>query len=112
MDANLTLLRDPVTWFRTRRLTRAARAAKRKAQDAVGGVARRFATTERRAVLYYALAPSVFGREQRAVIAGKEAYFKDRASGRQRYLVRRNTHMLEKGLSMRPRRDVFAVEYI
>jgi nitroreductase len=46
------------------------------------------------------------------VAAGRRQYLNASSGGQQRYLLRRNVHMLEKGLSMRPRRDVFATEYI
>ena len=62
--------------------------------------------------LYYGTIASAFSREHAAVLAGKIEYEDRHASGQQRYLLRRNVHMLEKGLSMRPRRDVFALEYI
>jgi nitroreductase len=52
-------------------------------------------------------------REMRAVAAGKAA-FTSRTGGQLRadYVLRRNTHRLEKGLISRPRRQVFATEYI
>lgn len=56
---------------------------------------------------------SSFKREQRAVLYGRLMYEKDvkEAKGNE-YLLRRNTHRLEKGLIMRPRRPVFARDYI
>jgi nitroreductase len=48
-------------------------------------------------------------REHRAVRAGHAAFSKDDA---RRYLLRRNIHMIEKGLTMRPRRATFAADYI
>jgi len=71
-----------------------------------------FTRSERLASLYYLLVPDAFGREHRAVLAGRRRYTAELEDGRQRYLLRRNVHMLEKGLSMSPRRDVFAVDYI
>jgi len=68
--------------------------------------------SEKLSGLYFALFPGIFGRETRAVLAGKREYFKRVDAGTQRYLLRRNVHMLEKGLSMRPRRGVFATAYI
>lgn len=56
---------------------------------------------------------SLFGREQRAVLAGMVRYAQDRATPAESVAVlRRNTHRLEKGLLMRPRRPVFALDYI
>lgn len=60
--------------------------------------------------LYYAFLSTAFWREMRAVLAGRARYVRlGRASP---YLLVRNVHRLEKGLLMRPRRDVFALEYI
>lgn len=56
-----------------------------------------------------------FRREHAAVLAGRYKYMLDAGQGRDQaaaFKLRRNTHRLEKGLIMRPRRDVFAVEYI
>jgi nitroreductase len=69
-------------------------------------------TSETLSGLYFALVPGVFGRETKAVLAGKREYFRRADARDQRYLLRRNVHMLEKGLSMRPRRGVFATAYI
>ena len=56
---------------------------------------------------------SQFDREQRAVLAGRNAYDQQQGIGLQSSaLLRRNTHRIEKGLSMSPRRAVFAQEYI
>jgi len=68
--------------------------------------------SEALACAYYGARPDLFGREHRAVLAGKQRYRRLHAEGSQRYLLRRNVHMLEKGLSMRPRRDTFALGYI
>ena len=61
------------------------------------------------ASIYYTLFSRKFGREQKAVLAGKVAYEKSlRNIGETSVLLRRNIHKLEKGLIMQPRRDVFA----
>lgn len=62
--------------------------------------------------LYAALiAPWGYIREIRAVSAGQFLFF--RASpGPHSPLLRRNIHRLEKGLSMQPRAQIFATEYI
>jgi nitroreductase len=63
--------------------------------------------------LHYAVASRVFDREHRAVVVGRRKYAAmERRLGEHSYLLRRNIHMLEKGLVMRPRRPVFAVDYI
>jgi len=54
-----------------------------------------------------------FMREQRAVLYGKKRYYQNLARHTaSRVELRRNIHRLEKGLIMRPRRDVFAGNYI
>lgn len=65
--------------------------------------------------LYYAFFSRAFAREQQAVLYGRMRYnenleYQDTAD--ELSLLRRNTHRLEKGLLMRPRRDVFALSYI
>ncbi|MDQ8204659.1 nitroreductase family protein [Pelagicoccus sp. SDUM812003] len=63
--------------------------------------------------LYYALGSSAFSREQQTTLAGKLVYQQSLASASASvYGLRRNVHRLEKGLIMRPRRKVFAVDYI
>lgn len=62
--------------------------------------------------IYYAI-DSAFSNEHNAVIKGKLAYHKSRKDiGSSCALLRRNTHRLEKGLIMRPRRSVFAEGFI
>lgn len=55
------------------------------------------------------LVSSAMVREARAVRAGHGLFERD---SHRIYTVRRNIHMLEKGLVMRPRRDTFALDYI
>jgi nitroreductase len=65
--------------------------------------------------LYYTVLSRAFAREQQAVLYGRAKY---RENARRQEeadefsLLRRNTHRLEKGLLMQPRRDVFALGYI
>lgn len=62
--------------------------------------------------LYHLLNGS-FYREQRAILCGRAAYHELEAERREpRHRVIRNVHRLEKGLSMRDRRPVFAEGYI
>lgn len=61
------------------------------------------------ASIYYTFFSRNFGREQKAVLAGKLAYEQSlKEIGETSVLLRRNIHKLEKGLIMQPRRDVFA----
>ena len=64
--------------------------------------------------LYYA-ATGTFRREHRAVLLGKLRHLDDMqatAAKGGEYTLRRNTHRLEKGLISRPRRSIFARDYI
>lgn len=63
--------------------------------------------------LYYFLFSNKFKREQHAVLSGKIKHLNELNNDRSNiYTLIRNTHRLEKGLLMRPRRDVFALDYI
>ncbi|MGE3998976.1 MAG: nitroreductase family protein [Planctomycetaceae bacterium] len=63
--------------------------------------------------IYYGVWNDAFGREQQAVLCGRHQYSRDVQNPlTTSALLRRNCHRLEKGLLMRPRRDVFAAEYI
>ena len=74
---------------------------------------RRLSTSERLSTLHYALRSKAFRREHKGVTYGKRIYNEQLAGQKaNRYLLRRNTHRLEKGLLMRPRRDVFASKFI
>ncbi len=62
---------------------------------------------------YYLFVSRSFWRENRAVAAGLTAYHREmRRTGSTIYLLRRNIHRIEKGLIMKARREVFAVDYI
>ena len=64
--------------------------------------------------LFYCFS-SAFRREHRAVLWGRLKHLEQLSSGREAgacYGLRRNIHRLEKGLISRPRREVFAREYI
>ncbi len=67
----------------------------------------------RLASLYYVVSPA-FQREHRAVLAGRLRHLTGQAGAAEtgRFTLRRNIHRIEKGLIMRPRRDVFAAAYI
>lgn len=63
--------------------------------------------------VYYAFCSSAFRREQQAFLQGQQAYEQQLNSPEPGFaLLRRNIHRLEKGLTMRPQRGVFAREYI
>ena len=63
--------------------------------------------------VYYTFCSGSFRREHQGVVRGRLQYMKDAKDPlATQYLLRRNTHRLEKGLLMRPRRDVFALDYI
>lgn len=55
---------------------------------------------------------TALGRERRYVRRGIRAYARSVGSGTDSYLLRRNVHRIEKGLTMRPVRNQFATNYI
>lgn len=62
---------------------------------------------------YYLVAFLTFNREQAAVLRGRRDYYRNKHRFRASHVeLRRNIHRLEKGLIMRPRRDVFARDYV
>ena len=64
--------------------------------------------------LYYCLSRD-FEREHHAVVVGRRRYYQSVGGASDLahvYRLRRNTHRLEKGLISRPRREVFARDYI
>ncbi|MBS1691336.1 MAG: nitroreductase family protein [Actinobacteria bacterium] len=69
--------------------------------------ARRYAWRQR-----HRLAGTALGRERRYVRRGIRAYEHSVGSGSDVYLLRRNVHRIEKGLTMRPVRQQFAGGYI
>lgn len=63
--------------------------------------------------MYYLLFDRSFDREMKAVLAGRVKHQRDSEMLKTNYfLVVRNIHRLEKGLLMRPRRNVFAKDFI
>lgn len=61
----------------------------------------------------YYLIGNEFSNEHQAVLKGRKAYYESlKDIGETCALLRRNTHRLEKGLIMRPRRSVFAEGFI
>src|SRR5690554_6881440 len=67
----------------------------------------------RRLSSFYYFFTSGFANEHQAVLKGRKAYHDSlKKIGDSCALLRRNTHRLEKGLIMRPRRNVFAEGFI
>ncbi|WP_144213712.1 nitroreductase family protein [Shewanella donghaensis] len=65
------------------------------------------------ASVYYAFFSQQFYREHKAVLQGRLAYEDSlKQITESSILLRRNIHRIEKGLIMRPRRDIFAGGYI
>ena len=63
--------------------------------------------------IYYSLFSREFRREQRAFLQGRKAFADNRYLGTtSSSFLRRNIHRIEKGLICRPRREVFAIDYI
>jgi nitroreductase len=63
--------------------------------------------------IYYLVLSGAFRRENRAVAAGLVTSRRDmRRQGYSMYFLRQNVHRIEKGLIMKARRAVFAVNYI
>jgi nitroreductase len=63
--------------------------------------------------LYYAFFSSEFHREMLSVVNGRYRYYQSQVETKpSSVMLRRNIHRLEKGLCMRPRRDIFAESYI
>ncbi|MBD2112385.1 MULTISPECIES: nitroreductase family protein [Cyanophyceae] len=63
--------------------------------------------------LYYTVFSEAFGRENQACIYGKILYQESlNSKDHNSYLLRRNIHRIEKGILMRPRRSIFASDYI
>ena len=62
---------------------------------------------------YYFLISGKFRREHQSVLAGRAQQVRElKRENAHFYTLVRNTHRIEKGLLMRPRRDVFALDFI
>lgn len=73
-----------------------------------------FASNGALSSVYYLMFSRDFYREHKAVLSGRVNYLKQHLdfSLASSALLRRNIHRLEKGMIMRPRKDVFASSYI
>ncbi|SEL25377.1 nitroreductase family protein [Parapedobacter koreensis] len=71
------------------------------------------AKSPKRAALYYLLFNKAFHRELHSVLNGKLKHLHETEVIKANYfLLVRNTHRIEKGLLMRPRRPIFGKDYI
>lgn len=62
---------------------------------------------------YYFFLSKDFKREHHAVLKGKVKHLKEEKTEKSNfYTLIRNTHRIEKGLLMKPRRPIFALDYI
>jgi nitroreductase len=65
------------------------------------------------ATVYAFVGALTFNREQYAVLRGRSNYYRNLTRERATHVeLRRNIHRLEKGITMQPRRPVFARDYI
>lgn len=65
------------------------------------------------ASFYFTFFSRDFYYEHKAILKAKLAYSKNKGvHGKSSALLRRNIHRLEKGLIMRPRRNIFALDYL
>lgn len=102
----------PMTWNRIRNgVARRVRNRTADIRDAaflpIAGASGRLASA------FYATLSGAFGREHRAVVQGMRRYKQlSQVATDHNFQLRRNVHRLEKGLVMRPRRAVFAADYI
>lgn len=70
-------------------------------------------SSKRLSLLYYFLFERSFDREVQAVLAGRLIHIQEAKKNKANYfLLIRNIHRIEKGLLMRPRKEIFAKDYI
>ena len=63
--------------------------------------------------VYYLLFSNKFNREQFAVLNGKAKHLRESRSEKSSlYTLIRNVHRIEKGLLMRPRREIFGLDFV
>jgi nitroreductase len=63
--------------------------------------------------VYYTVCSGSFRREHRGVVCGRLKHMNEAHNpSAPHYFLRRKLHLLEKGLLMRPRRDVFSLDHI
>lgn len=108
---------QPAQKQKTNLLRRAGHALRRRVRRVWSNIDRRLmrlgARSGRFGSFYYAFFNRGFDREHRAVLAGRLAWEASRwGPTATSSLLRRNTHRLEKGILSRPRRAVFALDYI
>lgn len=72
-----------------------------------------FSSSRFLSALYYFLFCKDFRREQQSTLKGRAVYHQDLKKPKSSSaMLRRNIHRLEKGLIMRPRKEIFALDYI
>jgi nitroreductase len=72
-----------------------------------------FSSSRLLATLYGLVGFFTFNREQYAVVRGRRNYYRNLNRSRKTHIeLRRNIHRIEKGITMQPRRPVFARDYI
>lgn len=77
------------------------------------GVAELFGAHRLLSIPYSLFTFPTFNREQFAVLRGRRDYYRNLSRQRKSHTeLRRNVHRLEKGISMQPRRAVFALDYL
>jgi nitroreductase len=65
------------------------------------------------ASLYYCFFNRQFAREHQSVLKGRLVYLQEKGANKNSStLLRRNIHRIEKGLIMRPKKKIFALNYI
>jgi nitroreductase len=86
----------------------------RRSYDATMRVLTEFFGSHRLLSIPYSLLTlHTFNREQFAVLRGRRDYYRNLGRKRRTHTeLRRNVHRLEKGISMRPRRAVFGLDYL
>lgn len=77
------------------------------------GISEIFGAHRLLSIPYSILTFATFNREQFAVLRGRRDYYRNLSKARRSSTeLRRNIHRLEKGISMQPRRPVFALDYL
>lgn len=105
-DNQLDQLRDARLFLKSSKVTRVASSAQTAGLKIVS-------QAKPTASVYYSFLSRQFQREERAVLSGLAKYHAElQEDDANIFLMRRNVHRLEKGLLMRPRRTVFAKDYI
>lgn len=84
----------------------------RQSLKSIRDYARRAAYRYGSSGVHYNLFSRAFDRERAAVFSGIRTHHNNEDAGVEIFELRRRIHMVEKGLSMKPRRETFAAGYI